>query len=94
VPGPRILDRYPGRYAHPEADHLLVSRAESGLRIDVAKRNGEIVSGICHALSDTEFAVVGGPLDGLTVTFLPELADETVPTSLIRVALRIGSRVS
>jgi len=92
-PAPQILDRYPGRYTHPDADHLLISRAESGLRIDVAKREGEITSGDCKALSDTEFAVVGGPLDGTLVTFLPGHADETVPTNLIRVGMRLGNRV-
>ena len=92
-PAPQILDRYPGRYAHPEADHLLISRTESGPRIDVAMRNGEIVSGDCKALSDTEFSVVGGPMDGMTVTFLPGTADETGPTNLIRVGLRLGSRL-
>ena len=92
-PAAQILDRYPGRYTHPDADHLLISRTEPGLRIDVAMRNGETVSGDCKALSDTEFTVVGGPMDGMTVTFLPGTADETAPTNLVRVGLRLGNRL-
>ena len=92
-PASQILDRYPGRYAHPEADHLLISRIESGLRIDVAMRSGKIVSGDCRALSDTEFIVMGGPMDAMAVTFLPSTAGETVPTNLVRVGLRLGNRL-
>lgn len=112
VPAPHILDRYVGNYAHPEANNILISRtAEATLRIDVTRRTGETVAGDCKALSDTEFTVAGGPLDGLPVTFLRDpaaastltpaapappsaAADETAPTNLIRVALRIGNRRS
>ena len=93
-PAAQILDGYAGRFAHPEADHLLIERSGSGLRIDVVMRDGKIVSGDCKALSDTEFAVVGGPVDGMPVTFLPEGADETAPTDLVRVGMRLGRRIS
>lgn len=92
-----LLRRYAGRYVHPGADYSLVSLTERGLRIEVVNSSRQPVAADCRALSNTDFAIVGGPLDGSILSFLSEVTkvtDAAAVPSVIRIGQRLGARTA
>jgi CubicO group peptidase (beta-lactamase class C family) len=85
---PETLASYAGRYVHPGADYSDVRIADGHLHIELSKR-GQTSSSIGRPVSERDFVLAGGRLDGSVLSFL---AAGSGGASIIRIGQRLGAR--